>query len=85
MNISGRVQGVGFRYFVKKHANTLGVKGVVQNTENGLVQVIAEGEEDVLKHLLKLCKEGSSFSKVTKIDSNWSDSLGEFNTFEIKS
>lgn len=49
---AGEVQGVGFRYTVRKLANERGVAGGVENLSDGTVQLIAEGPEDVLKGLL---------------------------------
>ena len=49
--ISGRVQGVFFRYNTNKVANKLGLKGFVRNLSDGCVEVVAEGSEDKLKEL----------------------------------
>ena len=48
----GDVQGVGFRYVVRGLANQLGVAGGVENMNDGAVQLVAEGPEDMLKRLL---------------------------------
>ena len=48
----GEVQGVGFRYVTRNLANALGVAGGVENLNDGAVQLVAEGPEDVLKRLL---------------------------------
>lgn len=48
----GEVQGVGFRYAARNLANQLGVAGGVENRNDGSVQLVAEGPEDVLKRLL---------------------------------
>lgn len=48
----GEVQGVGFRYATRNLANALGVAGGVENLNDGAVQLVAEGPEDVLKRLL---------------------------------
>ena len=48
----GEVQGVGFRYTVRGLANQLGVTGGVENLNDGTVQLVAEGPEDILKRLL---------------------------------
>ena len=48
----GDVQGVGFRYVARNLANALGVTGGVENLNDGAVQLVAEGPEDVLKRLL---------------------------------
>ena len=48
----GEVQGVGFRYVTRNLANALGVTGGVENLNDGAVQLVAEGPEDVLQRLL---------------------------------
>ncbi|WP_286906967.1 acylphosphatase [Clostridium sp. UBA1652] len=66
---SGRVQGVGFRYFVLLKANTLNLTGTVRNQSNGNVEIFAQGDEE---HILKLISElykGNSFSSVDDISS----------------
>ena len=64
--VIGRVQGVGFRYFVYRHANSLHLGGWVRNRENGEVEAHVEGRpEDVLK-LERLIRKGPSFSFVSE-------------------
>ena len=52
VRFEGEVQGVGFRYVARNLANALGVAGGVENLNDGAVQLVAEGPEDVLKRLL---------------------------------
>ncbi len=68
--IEGIVQGVGFRYFVYKHANSLGIKGYVRNLPDGTVEVHAEGEIDSLKELESLLWKGPYLSNVTNVRSD---------------
>lgn len=82
--VSGIVQGVGFRYFVYRHANQLMLKGFVRNLSDGRVEVVAEGEESQCRQLEKLLWEGPSFSQVTNVEVEWSDALNEFKSFEIR-
>ena len=56
--VSGRVQGVGFRYWVKEEAEALGLKGWVRNLRDGSVEVEAEGEEDALFQFEQRAGEG---------------------------
>ena len=65
--VSGRVQGVGFRYFVQIIGNKLKLKGFVRNQSNGNVEIEAEGPEENLKKFLKEVKEGNGFSKISDI------------------
>ncbi len=81
--VSGFVQGVGFRHFVKRNANMLNLVGYVENLRDGFVQVVAEGEENNLVKFLDILRKGNSFSLVKNVDYNFSDPLGEFSVFEI--
>ncbi len=81
---SGRVQGVGFRFFVEKKAKQLGVKGFVRNLPDGTVEVLAEGNEDILKKFLEEIKDGPPLAKVDSIKVEFLDKEGGFSDFEIR-
>lgn len=66
--VSGRVQGVGYRYFALKRAEELGVAGFVRNTPDGSVEVIAEGSEELLAQFEARLKEGPSFARVEEVE-----------------
>ncbi len=66
--ISGNVQGVFFRAFVKENAEKLGLKGYVRNLENGRVEVFVEGNADKVDKLIELCKQGPKHAKVRNVD-----------------
>ncbi len=66
--VYGFVQGVGFRYFVKKNAVKLGLVGYAKNLPDGTVEVVAEGKERNLMELLNLLKIGNAYSEVEKVD-----------------
>ena len=65
--ISGRVQGVGFRYWLYQKANEKNVFGWVKNNINGEVEAVLIGDEKDVDYIVKLCRKGPSFSKVTNI------------------
>ena len=65
--ISGRVQGGGFRYWLYQKANEKNVFGWVKNNINGEVEAVLIGDEKDVDYIVKLCREGPSFSKVTNI------------------
>ena len=81
--VSGRVQGVGFRAFVKRKADMLGLKGFVRNLPDGRVEVVAEGEEEKLSKLLTFLHEGPSLSKVKNVEYSYSDYRGVYEDFQI--
>jgi acylphosphatase len=66
--VRGRVQGVGFRWFVHREAAALGLRGSVRNTESGHVEVIASGPEEDLADLRKALQRGSRGSRVDAIE-----------------
>lgn len=82
--IKGRVQGVGFRYFVYHEAERLGVKGYVMNLDNGDVHVCAEGNETTLKTFVQELWRGPRFSEVEDVDIEWADGESEFSFFSIR-
>ncbi len=84
LKIHGRVQGVFFRDSVRRRAKKLDLVGSVANQEDGTVQVIAEGQEENLKQLIKWCYNGPILARVDKIDIDWQEATGQFDKFEIK-
>ncbi len=66
-SVRGRVQGVGFRYFVLREAESLGLDGFVANERDGSVRVVAEGPSEVLDALLGLLNEGPPASIVERV------------------
>ncbi|NVO10606.1 MAG: acylphosphatase [Bacteroidales bacterium] len=66
--LHGKVQQVGFRYYVYRLACELGVKGYVKNTPDGSVFIEAECEEHTMDVFIEHCKKGSPYSTVSKCD-----------------
>ena len=67
LTISGKVQGVGYRYFVQKNANDLELSGWVQNQENGTVEAEFEGPPDAVEKMIQLCRQGPRNATVEEI------------------
>ena len=82
--ISGRVQGVYFRDFTRRHALELKVSGYVRNLPGGGVEVLAEGERSALEILLKQLEKGSPHASVEHITVSWGKARGEENGFNIR-
>jgi acylphosphatase len=74
--ISGKVQLVGYRYFIKMHAHLIRVAGSIENLTDGRVHAIFEGTQKQLDKMFKICKAGSPLSKVKDIKVEYSPSLG---------
>lgn len=81
--ISGFVQGVGFRHFVQRNAEKLGIIGWVRNTENGGVEAVAEGEKVRIEEMIKICHKGPWMAKVDKVDVKWQEATREIKDFEV--
>ena len=74
--ISGRVQGVGFRAFVRGHASALGLRGYAKNLANGDVEVVASGSAAALDTLRGLLHRGPAWATVRSIEERESASVG---------
>ena len=81
--VSGRVQGVFFRWETNDFAQNLGLKGWVRNLRDGRVEVVAEGEEEKLKELINFLHKGPKYARVTKVEVNWEKIKNEFKDFKI--
>ena len=66
--ISGAVQGVFFRQFIKDKADEIGVKGYVRNLEDGKVEVVIEGKDKEVNEMLKICRKGAPHSQVKELE-----------------
>ena len=80
---SGRVQGVGFRYSVKKLASGFEVTGVVRNLSDGRVELVAEGARAELGAFLAAVRESEVAGFIRQEQSAWADAKNEFSGFEI--
>lgn len=81
--ISGRVQGVGFRYWVLQEANKLDLRGWVRNTHHGEVEVEAEGNEDVLFEFEQVLWRGPALSRVDQVDCQYLKQDKDYTAFRI--
>ncbi len=83
--VRGRVQGVGFRYFVERNARELGLTGWVRNLPDGSsVEVEAEGERAKLEELLARLHQGPRMAAVDKVESRWDRARGEYQGFGLR-
>jgi len=82
--VYGRVQGVFFRDFSRRHARELGLTGYVRNLPRGGVEVVAEGEKPYLSVLIEFLKKGPPAAIVEKVETKWSEYGGKYSSFEIR-
>ena len=83
MKITGKVQGVGFRFFVQQQAQKLGINGWVSNKSNGDVEALAQGEKVDLEQFIAKVKEGTTFSRVDNVNLEWMNKGEQYFGFEI--
>ena len=81
--ISGRVQGVGFRYETYDRAISFGLAGWVRNHLDGTVEVVVEGPLERVELLLHWCHQGPPSAYVEQIDIEWQEPTGE-QEFEVR-
>jgi len=83
--VFGRVHGVGFRYFVLRHASGLGLTGWVANQAGGSVRCVAEGPRDQLELLLELVRVGPESATVERVSEAWMPATGTLGPFGVRS
>lgn len=81
--VRGDVQGVGFRYFVQRRADQLGLHGWVRNNDDGTVEVTAEGERAKLEDLKRALEQGPRMARVDRVDAQWSQATGGLGRFDL--
>ena len=82
--VSGRVQGVNFRYYIQRKAFELGLKGYVRNLDDGRVEILAQGSREVLENLISYVRSNPGFSRVFDLDIDWETPKGKFDNFQIR-
>ncbi len=81
--VYGRVQGVGFRWFVARRAEEHGVAGEVRNLPDGAVETVAEGPRPALEAFLDDLRSGPPRARVERVDERWSEGPGRHRGFRI--
>jgi acylphosphatase len=82
--VEGLVQGVGFRWFVARKAQELGVLGYTRNLYNGDVEIEAEGDRSLLEELIREVKVGPRSARVSDLRIRWKEPSNTFTHFEIR-
>lgn len=82
--VYGRVQGVGFRFFVLQQAVAMGLTGWVRNMSDGMVEVLAEGDSASLQDFLAALHQGPDAAYVRDVKFHYSPATGEFRDFDIR-
>lgn len=82
--VRGRVQGVGFRWFVEHEAHILGIAGWVRNNADGSVEVLAQGTRDQLFSLRSRLREGPRAARVDAVEESEAKPAGGITSFRIE-
>ena len=82
--VEGRVQGVGYREYVRVQAKRLNLTGWVRNLPDGRVEVVAEGEDIAVAHLQVLLEKGPALAWVDDVHPSYTASTGEFTDFIVR-
>ncbi|MFQ6064794.1 MAG: acylphosphatase [Candidatus Bathyarchaeia archaeon] len=82
--VSGRVQGVFFRFETRELARRLGVRGWVRNRRNGRLEAVFEGEKEDVEKMIEFCRRGPSGARVTDLEIMWEEPTGEFEGFNVR-
>ncbi|MGD2113598.1 MAG: acylphosphatase [Acidobacteriota bacterium] len=82
--LEGRVQGVGFRWFVRERARELGLHGWTRNEPDGSVTVVASGEPEVLARFEELLRQGPPAGRVDRLESREADAAPVVDGFEVR-
>ena len=82
--ISGRVQGVSFRFYTRDLAASLGVSGWVRNLPDGRVELLAEGEESAVEQVMDFCRKGPPGAHVVEVEVKNENFLNEFTEFKVQ-
>lgn len=80
--ISGRVQGVGFRFYMERKARELGITGWVRNRRDGSVESVVQGDPGAVETLIEWARRGPPSAVVSAV--KISDGEGEFERFEVR-
>jgi acylphosphatase len=80
--ISGIVQGIFYRGFIKENAEKLGVKGFVRNLDDGRVEIFIEGNPDEVKKMIELAKKGPKHAEIKKVEEK-PERFQDFKSFKV--
>ena len=80
--ITGTVQGVFFRAFVKENAERQNVKGFVRNLDDGRIEIFLEGDANNVNKMMELCQKGPRHSQIRKVDVK-PERFQSFKTFKV--
>jgi acylphosphatase len=84
VRVSGRVQGVGFRYALSRRAASLGIAGWVRNRLDGTVEAVFEGDAGAVESLVSWCRQGPRGADVSSVELDWEQPVGDGGSFVVR-
>lgn len=82
--IRGRVQGVAFRFYTKRMADDLGLKGYVRNLPLRRVEAVFQGPRELVDMAIGWCGDGPPLAQVSAVEVSWQDAGDDLSGFEIR-
>lgn len=82
--VHGMVQGVSFRYYTRREARRLGLRGYVRNRSDGTVEVVAEGPRRAVEELYSWLHAGPPMAEVREVEATWDAPTGVWVSFEVR-
>jgi acylphosphatase len=82
--VTGRVQGVGFRYFIQEAADREGVTGYVRNLPDGSLEAYVEGEAEAVTRVERAIRRGPGGARVNNVNVDDEEPAGAYREFSIK-
>ena len=83
ITISGFVQGVGYRHFVRKTAQGLGLTGWVRNTPDGRVEAVLQGTKEKIQEMITHCRKGPFLAEIEDVEIVWEKVKQDYPDFQI--
>jgi len=84
ITVHGRVQGVGFRYFVEHIGNRMGLRGNVRNCPDSTVEIVVEGDAGKVADFIRQVEKGPSLARVQRVDIVDIPAIGSYSSFSIE-
>lgn len=82
--VSGHVQGVWYRQFVKKNSTELGLTGWVRNLQDNRVEAVLQGKTEDVERMIKMCHDGPSSADVKSVEVKWEDAKEVCQDFTVR-
>ena len=82
LHLTGNVQGMFFEQFIKQSAEKLGIKGFFRKLDNGKVEVLAEGNKDIVDEMAAICRRGSQHTQIRNVEEK-EEKFQDFKDFRI--